>query len=76
MSYLMKKFISRPFISSVNCYDILEYGVREYGSWWNMYLVLIVGAVTIISGLCDIIFYALYGHPWEAIPYELEVFHE
>ena len=41
------------------------------GPWWTIYLVLIVGALTIVSGLCDIIFYAFYGHPWEAMLYKL-----
>lgn len=52
----------RPFITSANCFHIRE----VMGPEWTIYWALIVEALTIASGLCEVIFYKLYGHPWEA----------
>ena len=32
---------------------------------WIIYIILIVAALTVGSGLCNLFYYTCYGHPWE-----------
>ena len=58
---------SRPLITTRDCYHIKEEVEERWGKWATIYLVLIVVALTIASGLCNLLYYTCYGHPWEAI---------
>ena len=58
---------SRPLITTTDCYHIKEEVEERWGKWATIYLVLIVVALTIASGVCNLLYYTCYGHPWEAI---------
>ena len=51
----------------MDCYHIKEEVEERWGKWATIYLVLIVVALTIASGVCNLLYYTCYGHPWEAI---------
>ena len=56
----------RPLIVST---DVANCMVKEMTTEWIIYIILIVAALTVGSGLCNLFYYTCYGHPWEVYTY-------
>ena len=61
----------RPLIASTGVANCI---VKEMTTEWIIYIILIVAALTVSSGLCNLFYYTCYGHPWEVFLLDLLCF--